>query len=104
MAEASGSSRTLNKIVSKSGLKSLNIEKETLSKKSDVVSTYESENPQQIHKSNKAGKQGMKRHQASGQPSTVVVKGNRKQQHTHNVKKQMRHSARILQQIAKPQA
>ena len=39
-----GSSRTLNKITSKSGLKSLNIEKETFSTKNDVILTYKSQN------------------------------------------------------------
>ena len=39
-----GSFRTLNKIASKSGLKSLNIEKETFSTKNDVVLTYKTQN------------------------------------------------------------
>ena len=36
--------RTLNKIASKSGLKSSNIEKETFSTKNDVVLTYKTQN------------------------------------------------------------
>ena len=39
-----GSSRTLNKIASKSGLKSSNIEKETFNTKNDVVLTYKLQN------------------------------------------------------------
>ena len=39
-----GSSRTLNKIASKSGLKSSNIEKRGLSTKNDVVPTYKAQN------------------------------------------------------------
>ena len=44
MAETGESSRTVNKIVSKSGVKSLKIEKETFSTKNDVVLTYKSQN------------------------------------------------------------
>ena len=40
----SGSSRTLNKITSKSGLNSFNIEKQTVNAKNDVVLTYKSQN------------------------------------------------------------
>ena len=44
MAERGESSRTLNKIDSKSGLKSSNIEKRSFSTKNDVVLTYKAQN------------------------------------------------------------